>query len=135
MVFENDSYVGETQQTLKARMKQHTWQETSGLYQHMTEKHHRFDPISNVTIIDREPRYFERGVREAIYERMERPAMNKTGGLRFTLSRSCDRAITAFPGYAKAAITPSSHASTTTSLNNQHSADDSPTGRTETSNL
>ena len=97
-----DSYIGETQQTLKARMKQHARPNNStgvhsGVYQHMMERGHHFDPVNNVSIIDRETRWFERGVREAIYERKEQPAMNKTGGLRFTLAHSWDRAIKAIP--------------------------------------
>ena len=121
------------QQTLKDRTKQHARLENSGVYQHMMEKRHKFDPISTVSIIDREPRWFERGVREAIYERLERPAMNKTGGLRFTLSRSWDRSIAAFPGHAQTVKTPSSQGSTTPDPINPHSADDSHVGMTETS--
>ena len=59
----------------------------------LQQEHHKFDPIESVSVVDRESKWFERGVREAIYERMEQPAMNKKGGLRFTLARTWDRAI------------------------------------------
>ena len=72
----DDFYIGETQQTLKARMKQHTKDTNSGVYQHIQEKYHRFDPIESVSVVDRESKWFERGVRESIYERMEQPAMD-----------------------------------------------------------
>ena len=86
-------YIGETQQTVKARMKQHSKLQNSSVFQHMREKGHKFDPLSTVSIVDKESRWFERGVREAIYERIQQPAMNKKGGLRFTLSQSWDRAL------------------------------------------
>ena len=49
--------------------------------------------MHTVKILDKETRWFERGVREAVYERMQHPPMNKAGGLRFTLARSWDRAL------------------------------------------
>ena len=46
-----------------------------------------------VIILDSEPRWFERGVREAVYERVERPSLNRRGGLRLNLARTWDRAL------------------------------------------
>ncbi len=74
-------------------MKQLTRLKTSSIFQHMQETGHKFDPLTTVTIIDKEPRWFDRGVREAIYERVQQPAINKKGGLRFTLPHSWDLAL------------------------------------------
>ena len=132
----DDFYIGETQQTLKARMKQHTKDTNSGVHQHMQEKHHRFDPIESVSVVDRESKWFERGVRESIYERMEKPAMNKKGGLRFTLSRTWDRAIQSatFHNKQSPSVVNASLGLTSSQVQSiGHSTDDSPMGRTETS--
>ena len=126
----DDFYIGETQQTLKARMKQHAKDTNSGVYQHMQEKHHKFDPIESVSVVDRESKWFERGVRESIYERMEQPAMNRKGGLRFALSRTWDRAILSATFHKQS---DPSAVNANQDQQNGHSTDDSPTGRTETS--
>ena len=42
----DETYIGETQQTVKARMKQH---KTSSVFQHMQETGHKFDPLTTVT--------------------------------------------------------------------------------------
>ena len=36
--------------------------------------------VEKVNIFDREPRWFERGVKEAIYIRINQPTLNKDGG-------------------------------------------------------
>ena len=99
----------------------------------MQEKRHRFNPIDSVSVVDRESKWFERGVRESIYERMEQPAMNQKGGLRFTLSRTWDRAIQSatFPHKQYPSTVNASLGLPTSSQ--VHSTDDSPMGRTETS--
>ena len=80
-------------------MKQHAKLKTSSVFQHMQETGHKFDPLTTVSIIDKEPRWFERGVREAIYERVQQPAINKKGGLRFMLPHSWDRALASSLGH------------------------------------
>ena len=41
-----------------------------------------FEEVTILDHVEREERYTERGVKEAIWERVERSSMNKTGGLR-----------------------------------------------------
>ena len=36
---------------------------------------------------------FERGVRKAIWEQLEKPSLNKHGGLRFQLSHTWDQSL------------------------------------------
>ena len=48
-------------------------------------------------ILDREERWFERGVKEAIYVKRERPSLNRGGGLRVHLSPSYNVVIAAIP--------------------------------------
>ncbi|KAH3826961.1 hypothetical protein DPMN_128889 [Dreissena polymorpha] len=49
--------------------------------------------MENVRILDREPSWFERGVKEAIYIRALRPVLNKDGG-RYQLLHTWDHTIT-----------------------------------------
>ncbi|XP_035657349.1 uncharacterized protein LOC118403020 [Branchiostoma floridae] len=59
----NDTYIGETSQPLKAS------------HSHL------------------EPRWYERGVKEAIFERIYNPTLNRKGGLRVELSSTWDPAL------------------------------------------
>ena len=47
--------------------------------------------------MDCEERCFERGVKEAIYERVEKPSLNKRGGLRFQLSHAWNQSLINIP--------------------------------------
>ena len=47
--------------------------------------------------IPKEERWFERGVKEAIYVKRERPSLNRGGGLRVHLSPSYNAVIAAIP--------------------------------------
>ena len=93
-------YIGETSQPLGKRMKQHRRQNTSGynsaVYDHLQEAGHQFID-KDVVVLDRESKWFERGVKEALYERCERPPLNRQGGLRFQLSHTWDRVIARVP--------------------------------------
>ncbi|XP_072174675.1 uncharacterized protein [Diadema setosum] len=97
-----DFYIGETQQSLKARMSQHRrpssvdFNPDSAVYTHLKEKGHSFN-TKDVVILDREANWFKRGVKEAIWERVEEPKLNKKGGLRFNLSHTWDRAVREIP--------------------------------------
>ena len=98
----NEFYVGETQQSLRARMNQHRKPSSSSsvpesaVFVHLKETNHTFD-TKDVVIIDQEHRWFERGVKEAIWERVEHPKLNRKGGLRFLLSHSWDRVVSQIP--------------------------------------
>lgn len=97
-----ESYVGETKQSIKARVDQHRrpsssdYQPDSAVYTHAKTTGHQIDP-KDVVILDREERWFERGVREAIWERVEKPSLNKRGGLRFQLSHAWNQSIAVIP--------------------------------------
>ena len=54
---------------------------------------------SHPSITDKDPYWFEGGVCEAIYEHEQQPAINKKGGLRFTLSDSWDRALASLASF------------------------------------
>ena len=85
----SDLYIGETKQPLHKCMSQHRRATTSGqdsaVHLHLKEKGHSFDD-HKVRILAREDRWFERGVKEAIHVKLERPSLNRGGGLRHHLS-------------------------------------------------
>ena len=84
-----DTYIGETKQRLHKRMGQHRRPSSgcgnSAVYEHLNSTKHSFDN-KDVVILDREHRWFERGVKEAIYTNSEKPSLNKGGGLRHNLA-------------------------------------------------
>ena len=95
------SYIGETKQSLKARANQHrrpssNEAQNSAVYTHLKDSGHSFG-FEDVVILDKEDKWHERGVKEAIWERVERPSLNKSGGLRFQLSHTWDRALRGIP--------------------------------------
>ena len=53
----------------------------------LKEKRHSFKD-ENVHLQDREDRWFERGVKETIYVKLEQPSLNRGGGLRDQLCAS-----------------------------------------------
>ena len=97
-----ETYVGETQQSLKARMSQHRKPSTAGensnsaVFTHLDITGHTFK-TENVVVLDREEDWFRRGVKEAVWERVENPTLNKRGGLRFQLSHAWNSAIKTIP--------------------------------------
>ncbi len=68
----------------------------SAVYTHLQATGHTFK-TEDVIILDRESRWYERGVREAIWERVEQPSLNKRGGLTMQLSRAWDRSLRGVP--------------------------------------
>ena len=69
---------------------------TSAVYSHLKEKTHSFED-NNVKILDREDRWFERGVKEAIYVKIEKPSLNRRGGLRHHISSIYNVALSSVP--------------------------------------
>ncbi|MCG8430833.1 MAG: hypothetical protein MJA29_06655, partial [Candidatus Omnitrophica bacterium] len=77
------SYVGETERSLKARFMEHrrpssTTSEVSR-HIHSAEPGHKIE-MDQAKILEIEPQWFERGVKEAIHIRTLRPTLNKDGG-------------------------------------------------------
>ena len=73
-------YIGETERSLKTRFFEHkrpssTSSEVSN-HIHIESPGHHVD-LDEVKILDREPRWFERGVKEAIYIKVNNPTLNK----------------------------------------------------------
>ncbi|XP_072177261.1 uncharacterized protein [Diadema setosum] len=69
----DELYIGETKQTLAKRMYQHRRASSSGcgdsaVYSHMNSSNHTFDN-KDVVILDREARWFERGVYKRVHLR------------------------------------------------------------------
>ena len=78
-----ESYIGETERSLRTRFLEHKRPSsvTSEVSQHINieSPDHKVD-LEEVVVLDREPRYFERGVKEAIYIRAHQPSLNRDGG-------------------------------------------------------
>ena len=114
-----NSCVGETKQALKVRLYQHRNpssgdQPDSAIYTHMRGSGHTFKN-SDVLILDSENRWHERGVKEAIYEWIEKPFM--TTKLRFKLSHAWDPVLTTMPRCLSTTIDPANQPSGTDSSN------------------
>ena len=65
-------------------------------YYHLKDTGHVLDS-KGVKILDKERDERRRGIKEAIWERVEDPALNRKGGLRFSLSHTWDRALVPAP--------------------------------------
>ena len=95
-----DLYIGETKLQLHKRMAQHRRATCSGqnsaAHLHLKEKGHSFED-SNVHILDREGRWFERGVKEAIYVKLEKTHLNRGGGLMYHLPSTYRAALSILP--------------------------------------
>ncbi len=79
------SYVGESERALGTRLDEHRRKSgvNSVVVGHTTQTNHDID-WPKVKILDREDRWYERGVREAAHIRLERPSLNRDAG-RFQL--------------------------------------------------
>ena len=96
-------HIGETERSLKARFLEHrrpssTSSEVSQ-HIHIESPGHYID-LEKVKILDREARWFERGVKEAIYIRAYQPTLNKDGG-RYKLPNSYDPVLTSLTSKVK----------------------------------
>ena len=72
------SYIGETERALKQRLKEHH-KDSSPVGHHMGYNNHELDS-QNIRIVDRDSRWFQRGVREAIEIRSRSPTLNRDRG-------------------------------------------------------
>ena len=68
----------------------------SAVFSHLKFTNHSFED-KDVLILDKERRWFERGVKEAIYVQREEPSLNRGGGLRHCLSKTYNTAIRKVP--------------------------------------
>ncbi|KAI8498197.1 hypothetical protein Bbelb_241410 [Branchiostoma belcheri] len=89
----NNTYIGETSRPLKVRYKEHCRPSANGyssaIFHHLQHNQGHSFKLESTDVLDRETRWWERGVKEAIYERMYNPTLNREGGLRVDLSGTC----------------------------------------------
>ena len=76
-------YIGETERTLKTRFAEH--RRPSSVTSEVSKHVHKDCPghnilMENVQILDRDARWFERGVKESIYIRANKPDLNRDAG-------------------------------------------------------
>ena len=77
------AYIGETERSLKARFGEHRRPSstTSEVSKHIhTDSPNHTISLDNTKILSVESKWFERGVKEAIYIRALKPSLNKDGG-------------------------------------------------------
>ncbi|XP_072023436.1 uncharacterized protein [Amphiura filiformis] len=71
-------YIGETERALGKRVSEHK-REPSPVGGHMKAARHSFDP-GEVKVLDSDSRWFQRGVKEAVYIAASEPDLNKDQG-------------------------------------------------------
>lgn len=76
-----ETYIGETKRNLRKRVNEHK-RENSPVGAHMLENHHHFENAA-VDVLDKEPGWFQRGIKEAIYIAAHNPSMNQDRGRHF----------------------------------------------------
>ncbi|KAI8510539.1 hypothetical protein Bbelb_114550 [Branchiostoma belcheri] len=95
----NNTYIGETSRPLKVRYKEHCRPSANGyssaIFHHLQHNQGHSFKLESTDVLDRETRWWERGVKEAIYERIYNPTLNREGGLRVDLSGTWDLALPA----------------------------------------
>ena len=74
----DEDYVGESERKLQKRVKEHH-KHTSPFGQHLLEHKHHLDN-DNISVLDREQGWFQRGVKEAIYIAALNPTLNRDRG-------------------------------------------------------
>ena len=77
------TYVGETERFLTARFSEHRRPSstTSEVSKHIHGDHPNHNiTLENTEVLTVEPKWFERGVKEAIYIRAIQPSLNRDGG-------------------------------------------------------
>ena len=71
-------YIGETERALRKRLAEHR-RDSSPVGHHLNYNKHKLDQ-DNIKIVDKDNRWFERGVREAIHIRTTSPSLNRDQG-------------------------------------------------------
>ena len=88
-------YVGETERSLKSRFNEHRRRSSTtsevAKHIHVEQPEHSVE-LDNTDILTTESRWFERGVKEAIYIRALNPSLNRDGG-RYNLPPVWDNII------------------------------------------
>ena len=74
----DQNYVGETERNLRKRMTEHK-RESSPVGAHLHSHHHSFE-ADNISVLDRDSRWFQRGVKEAIHIAATSPTLNRDRG-------------------------------------------------------
>ena len=100
-------YIGETERTLKARFLEHRRPSSSS--SEVSRHIHQDCPghavlMDSVKILDRDPSWFQRGVKEAIYIRAHKPDLNRDGG-RFILLHIWDNSLTSLKPLGSSGVT------------------------------
>ncbi len=98
-------YVGETERSLAKRLTEHK-RASSPVGSHMTDRGHKFDP-KNVKILDSDPRWLQRGIKEAIHIATQGSDLNRDQG-RYKLPRAYHRLLSSC-GLSKSSNNSSSH--------------------------
>ena len=92
----SEFYIGETERSLWTRFSEHKRPSSVGKSEiadhlHKDTRGHNID-FKSTKVLDREPRWFERGIRESIYIRAYKPTLNRNAG-RYTLPAVWNRLI------------------------------------------
>ena len=74
----DQSYIGETERNLHKRLKEHK-RESSPVGEHLAHSHHCFKE-ENVNVLDKDSRWFQRGVKEAIHIAANNPTLHRDRG-------------------------------------------------------
>ena len=72
------SYIGETKRAVRIRIKEHS-KSISPVGQHMLEHQHQF-ANDDISVLDRDQRWTQRGIKEAIYIAAHNPTLNRDRG-------------------------------------------------------
>ena len=75
----DEDYIGETERTLQTRFKEHQTRPSSAFHEHLTASSHSIN-LCNTTVLDTEPNFTRRKVKESIEIRTRRPSLNRDLG-------------------------------------------------------
>ena len=109
-MFRLTSGVRWTGKSLGTRLSQHARPYSRPVGEHLSECRHKLDP-EETKILEQESRYFQRGVREAIFIRARAPSLNRDGGRHHlphiydTLVKSCDTRAAAEVSHDRMSVT------------------------------